>query len=131
MWSHFKVPFTKDYLIKKTPVIVIIRLMLSLLLWPKVITLSGFYCTNKSQRYFWLNKTWSFCCFERQKKVWKKNLKEQKIKRIKNAALIVLKRHIWNQSYEKKCYYDPVFFQPVVSRCTLLSLFKYLTALLN
>ncbi len=45
MGSHFKIPFTITYY-KKQLVIAIIRIMLSLLVTPKVITLSGFYCST-------------------------------------------------------------------------------------
>ncbi len=45
MWSQFKIPITRAYYIKQS-VIVIIWLMLSLLVWPKVITLSGFHCIS-------------------------------------------------------------------------------------
>jgi len=43
MWSHLKIAFTKGYQLKSS-VIVIILLKWSLFIWPKEITLSGFYC---------------------------------------------------------------------------------------
>ena len=48
MWSNFIVPWTTDYLVKSS-VIVLIRLMLSLWVKPKVITLSGFCCKIDKQ----------------------------------------------------------------------------------
>ncbi len=48
MWSPFRRPIYK--ILNKKPVNFFIRLMLTLLVWPKVITISGFYCTY-SKKY--------------------------------------------------------------------------------
>ena len=54
MWSNLNAPFTKDYLVKISGY-VIIQLVLSLWVWPNVITLSGFFCTRIIEvRYFGL-----------------------------------------------------------------------------
>ena len=45
MWSYFKCLISSQ-------LIVIIRLVLSLLIWPNVFTLRGFYCTSMFY-YFW------------------------------------------------------------------------------
>ena len=60
MLSHFNFPFTKDYWLK----IVFcsyIRLVLSLLFWPNVITFSGFYCWTESDGFVSKQFKWSQC----------------------------------------------------------------------